>query len=103
MIDVNQLKPGDRVVLNSPQRGVARRCMVEFDGIFTTAAEAIAHASQAGIVQLDTTGDLAGPFAGFIFDAHLRAAFHIEPDGSMLDDAGRAVYVEQRLGRVGMG
>lgn len=104
MIDVNQLNPGDRVVINSPRQGVAKRAMVEFDGIFATAYEAIAHVmAHSALVGVDTTGDLNGPFANFRFNTGLCAAFRVEPDGSMRDDMGRAVYVEECLGRARMG
>jgi hypothetical protein len=110
-LKVTELKRGDRVVLNCPKGRIPKR-KADFLGIFRSLEEAI-NATPGLILAVDATvadflekGERG--WAGFLLGVspcgtELRGAFIVEPDGSMREQEGRSVFIEQRLGRVSHG
>jgi hypothetical protein len=107
-IPVTDLQPGDRVVLNCPKSRVTAKRQAQFEGIYSSLADAMNGATIliAGTGTADFL-EQSGRFAGFLFgrmdNRDLRMALAIDPDGSLRDEEGRKIYVEQRLGRVNRG
>jgi hypothetical protein len=114
-------------------RGNQTKRVAQFDGIFGSLDEAMTASGGvcALLTQRDTEAFIAagGRFAKFLLQTaaestpileypgggairglpelpagtQLIAAFVIEPDGSLRDEEGRRIYIEQRLGRAAQG
>jgi NADPH:quinone reductase-like Zn-dependent oxidoreductase len=113
-IHVNDLKPGDRVVLNCPksQRDSKREAI--FKGVYASHAAAIAELAftHPGGMKIYTPPSILTqrlPVAAFLLQSADRAgmvlvwgAFTVQPDGSLREDQGLRVFIEQRV-RMGQG
>jgi hypothetical protein len=85
--------------------------VAEFEGCYGSVDDVMAKHGEvavivgSGTIEFLKSGD--GLWAGFLFGSSewgdFRAAFKVEPDGSLRDEEGRRIYVERRLGRVQTG
>jgi hypothetical protein len=110
-IPVTDLAPGDRVILNCPKARIPKR-QAQFQGLYNSTLEMIDAAFPADGDRLAIFADPIPPdegqeWAAFLFWAsdsqEMRGAFAVQPDGNLLDEEGRKIYVEQRLGRANQG
>ena len=128
---ITDLAPGDRVILNCPKSRVAQKREAQFEGIYHSLQDAmtgydILLAGTSTAEFLESGGTLG--WAAFLFQVsaeplvrvrnpdgsptyipnpsgsmELRGAFVVEPDGSLREEEGRRIFIERRLGRVGVG
>jgi hypothetical protein len=108
-LSVNDLQPGDRVVLNCPKARIMRKREAQFEGIFRSSVEASERGNRrALLISKPTIEFLAsgGAWARFLMESKglwdVVAAFVIEPDGSMREEEGRRIFIERRM-RMGQG
>jgi hypothetical protein len=107
-LSVNELQPGDRVVLNCPKARTMPKREAQFEGIFATLDEAQKSDLRAGMLiqQKSVTFLRGGAFARFLMGRmdgwDCIAAFVVEPDGSMREEEGRRIFIERRM-RMGQG
>jgi hypothetical protein len=105
-LKVTDLQRGDRVLLSCPESRVALRREAQFEGIFASVADQLERGNiQALLMGRDTADFLNGgkPWACFQFRAGTVCSFLVEADGDLRDQTGLRIFIEQRLGRVGMG
>ncbi len=130
-LKITDLQPGDRVILNCPKARVSRQREAQFEGLFRSVAEAMTKIGDGALIMGPETAKFleeGGLWAAFLLQTRtdpvvrlrhvdgshddipnlggeiaLRAAFVVEPDGSLREEEGRRVFIERRLGRVGVG
>lgn len=131
-LHVNDLQPGDRVMLNCGASKVMAKREAQFEGIFQTIEEAMQReaSDRAGSILLPGASAeflAGGAFARFLFQRSndltvrfrrpdgsrvevsnpagtmdLVGAFRIEPDGALREEQGRRITIERRV-RMGQG
>jgi hypothetical protein len=128
-LHVNDLQPGDRVVLNCAAGRGRTKCEALFDGIFEnyaaaakiavsvlagprTEAFSVENGAVARFVLQTTSGptrvfEYPGggempPLPDFDGESCLIAIFRIEPDGALREEQGRRITIEMRV-RMGQG
>lgn len=131
-IDVRELQPGDRVVLNCPKARNNSKQEAQFEGIFPTAAAAMEEGSvtkwrliqrgteafmavagqwarfllataPAGSDRIfETPGGQALPMPATALPRQLYAVFIVEVDGGLREEGGMRIFIERRL-HVGRG
>ena len=109
-LHVNDLRPGDRVVLNCSASRVMAKREAQFEGIFQTIEEAMARGTYDAVLLPGATAEFLsrGAFARFLLQRNaigpmdLVGAFRIEPDGALREEEGRRITIEMRM-RMGQG
>jgi hypothetical protein len=125
-IDVRQLQPGERVVLNCPKARFEQKREALFEGIFRSIKEAAARSVAEGRIDLLGGSTAAAflnggqPWARFLFQrvaggglrmrqpdgtrvtlpegiTELVGAFAVEADGTLRDETGRRIFIERRV------
>lgn len=107
-LNITDLKVGDRVILNCPKATKPRR-EAQFEGIYHSIGDAIS--SLDALVLPGATAEFLASgalgWAGFLLQTKggvsLHAGFRIEPDGGLREEEGRRIFIERRVGRVGVG
>jgi hypothetical protein len=102
-LNVQDLKSGDRVMLNCPTGRIPKREAI-FEGIFKSLEEAAQPDKYHQVITMCVPSEellRTGAFARFLLgrgvDWELVAAFRVEPDGGLREDEGRRVFIERRL------
>ena len=125
-VNVRDLKPGDRVMLNCPKARYKARREAEFQKIYTPAELRELTDGDGGLLVIGHL-DFNSEYAVFLLtvavgegyalvDGNSRMAIPNPPgtvlrhmcamritDGTLKDDEGRTVFIEQRLGRPSFG
>lgn len=123
---VDELRVGDRVMLNCPKARTAQHREAIFQGVYRTIEEALSDRSGYSALAMGPTTaaflqnsgawaafqlqrldaplvDLVHPdqtrstFAPAPGGVNLCAAFQVEPDGGLREEQGRRVFIERRI------
>lgn len=108
-LKIQDLQPGDRVILNCPKAKTATQREAEFEGIFASVEDAVRRGDRA-LLMGTTTADFlnaGNPWARFLMGVRggldVVGTFVVEDDGCLRDEEGHRIFIERRLGRVGVG
>lgn len=126
-IDVRELQPGERVVLNCPKARNYSKKEAQFEGLFDTAEAAMEDGSiiKDQLIQRGTDAFMATPgqWARFLLQSvpagadtilrtpdgqalplsrtglprQLYGVFIVEADGGLREEEGRRIFIERRL------
>jgi hypothetical protein len=107
-LNIADLKVGDRVILNCPKSARPKRA-AQFEGIYYSIQEAMGNFDAVllpgGTAEFLSNAQLG--WAAFLMQTQggfsLRGAFRVEADGGLREEEGRRIFIERRIGRVGVG
>ena len=109
---VDELAPGDRVILNCPSSALMRKREAQFEGVYATLAEAIDDAEHlAHFMKASTRAFLEGQrIARFLFRRgaeggiafDIMGVFAVDNDGGLRDQTGKRLFIERKM-RMGQG
>lgn len=108
---VDDLAPGDRVILNCPSSRIMRKRDAIFEGVFENMSDQVGDRS-AALMSPATYKFLEGKrWARFMFSRHcnegpldfdVMGAFAVDADGGLRDQTGVRLFIERRM-RMGQG
>jgi hypothetical protein len=99
MIDVHDLSPGDRVVLNCPKSRIMPKRQAEFRALARNLSELPDGdlVSRPGRLFLESAAEWAVFLLGEVEGARLLGLFAVDSDGGLREEEGRRIFIERRV------